>query len=240
MKYYRTSFIFIVCAIAVFTVACGGDVERDVTLYPDENWQADLIFTIPIEALALVGSVEEIEAELEGEIVELKERGVDASWSSSRQDTLIIYTIEMKGIGYGLLNEVVFDRDATIMLLEGEQEGQIYFLYPMSRDPFSAGKNTLKLNVGEVVSSNGEAVDRGTLQWVNAGRAEAVATPKSRTNLGLILLLAVIVGGAGGGYWFYRQQQSPAVVTTTTPCGQCQAPLSPQAQFCPNCGAKRT
>jgi len=221
----------------LFLVGCGAEIDQSVTFYRDEQWSAELRLGTSIEMAALLGSPTEIERELDNIVAEAKNLGVDASWKSSQRDRTLIYTIETKGRGYDALNEIMFDNRAQISVVEDEGRRHIHFSQPVSRDFLDANRYAVTLTGGEIVSSNGTALDRGSVQWVNpSGRMEAVLTEKSRFRVGLWLLIIALVAGIGGGGWYVWQQQNQQTAAPARFCIHCGHPLGAQAQFCPSCG----
>lgn len=225
---------------AVFTlVGCGGNIDRTVTFYKDEAWEADIEFSLPGELIALVGSPEELEADIGETVAAWEEKGADVSWDSRRQETTLIYSFHVEGEGLSLLNEIVFENRAALRVEDAEGQRQIYFSYRTSNDLAGASSDNVTLHGREIVSSNGEQIDSGTVQWVNfGGQLEAVLTEKSQFSLGTLLLIAVGVVGIGSGGWFVwqRRQQPHPLPQATAFCSNCGAPRSPQAKFCPSCG----
>jgi hypothetical protein len=235
------SLLVVMTASFLFLVGCGAEIDESVTFYRDEQWSTEFKLSTSAEMIALLGSPAEIERELDELVTEAKELGIDASWNSSRQDRTLIYTIQGKGKGYDALNEFMFDNRAQIWVEEDGGKRHIHFSQPVSRDFIDANRYTVTLTGGEIISSNGTALDRGSVQWVNpSGRMEAVLTEKSRFNLGLWLFILVLVAGIGGGGWYVLQQRNQQAAAPTRFCIHCGHSLGPQAQFCPNCGQSQT
>lgn len=233
---YRYAFPFLLL-IALLVVGCGGQIDQTVTLYKDEAWAAEMSISLPAEAVALLGSTAELDQSIEDGVAEIRAMGADASWSSSREDTTLIYTIESSGEGYAVLQETVFGGNAEIYSQNVGGEEQIYFAYNGGGD-LSGAFFTLTLVGGEIISSNGQQIDDSTVQWTNMyGPMEAVLVGKSRFNIWLVLIPLVLLGGigvvavAGGGLFFLSSR--PAF------CPHCGAQMSRGAKFCPACGQAR-
>lgn len=226
--------------VAVFTlIGCGGNIDRTVTFYQDEAWEADIEFSIPGEMIALLGSPEALETDIVETVAEWEEKGADVSWESRREETTLIYSFHVEGEGLSLLNEIVFENRAALRVEDAEGQRQIYFSYRTSSDLSGASTDNVTLHGHEIISSNGDQIDSGTVQWANfGGQLEAVLTEKSRFGLGTFLLIIVSVAGIGGGGWFVwqRRQQPQPLQAATAFCSSCGAPRSPQAKFCPSCG----
>lgn len=233
----------ILCTFAL--VGCGADIDRTVTFYADERWQADMEVTFPIEAVALLGTLEQFDSEISTEVAKWEGQGADVSWKSLQEETVLIYTFDIKGTGWDLLNEIVFENRAAIDADEANRN-QIHFSYFASPDMLSANQNTLTLNGGKIISSNGNQVKSGQVQWVNpSGRVEAVITAKSGFNFFTILIIGFVLIAIVAGFWFYRQKSDqpqtpePPLATTSAFCPNCGAQLPPQGKFCPTCGNPR-
>ena len=224
--------------------SCGGNAVQEVKFLADERWEAQTEIGLPVEALTFIGSTSEIEQELDELIAQMETDGVEASWTTSRDDTTIVYTVSSEGTGYALLNRYVFDDDANITVAEFEGNRQINFSYSTSRTAFSDGNYTLTLQGGEIISSNGILLDNDTVQWVNpSGRLEATLTESSTSffgfllrAFGVLLLLGLLGGAAFAGYLWYQQRQKSG---QTVFCPHCGTAMVSQAKFCPSCGKPR-
>ncbi len=233
---YQLTFPFLLL-LALLVVGCGGQIDQTVTLYKDETWAAEMSIRLPAEAVALLGSTTELDQSIEEGVAEIQAMGADASWSSRREDTTLIYTIESSGDGYAVLQEAVFGGNAEIYTQNVGGEEQIYFAYDGGGD-LSGAFFTLTLIGGEIISTNGQQIDDSTVQWANMyGTMEAVLVGKSRFNIWLILIPLVLLGGigvvalAGGGLVFLSRR--PAF------CPKCGAQMAQRAKFCPSCGHAR-
>lgn len=238
-------FLYFLIAVTFILVGCGADIDRRVTFYRDEAWKAEMEIRFPADLVALLAaSPESLEAEIAQQVAEWEAEGAQVKWNSSREDATLIYTFEVESEGLELLNEIVFEDNATITATEVDGRRQINFSYFGSRNLVGANNDTLTLQGGEIISSNGEKLNNGTVQWANAnGRMNAVLTEKSRSGFATFFLIVLVLGGLGGGFWYYRQKndQSPPQVAPvqTAFCANCGTQLSPQAKFCPICGYKQ-
>jgi hypothetical protein len=231
------SWLLSMVTVVFFLVGCGADIDQSVTFYRNEQWSAEIKLGTSAEMVALLGSPAEIERELDSWVTEAKQIGVDASWKSSQEGRTLIYTLEANGTGYDALKEMMFDNRTQITVIEEEGKRHIHFSQPVSRDFLDANRYTITLTGGEIISSNGTVLDRGSVQWVDpSGRMEAVLTEKSRFRIGLWLLIIALVAGIGGGGWYVWQQQNQQTAAPTRFCINCGHSLGPQAQFCPSCG----
>lgn len=241
-KKFRRSLCCLFIFVATFLIGCGGNIDRTVTFYNGEAWEANIEFSIPGEMLTLLGSPEALEADIEETVADWEEQGADVSWKSRREDTTVIYSFDVKGEGFRLLNEIVFENRATLRAEEVEGKRQIYFSYRTSSDLSGASSDNVTLNGRNIISSNGEQINSGTVQWTNyGGQLEAVLTEKSRFGFGSILLTLLVVAAIGGGGWFVWQRSQQPRLAQPAPadvayCSSCGAARGPQAKFCPSCG----
>jgi hypothetical protein len=236
-RLFRNLMMILFVGVILLLAGCGGNLDQTVTLYPNEGWETRIELEIPTELLAFVGSPAEVEAEMERQAAIWREEGARVSWKSRNEDGKVIYAFDVKGEGYDLLNWVAFDGNATFRTVEMSGRRQIQFQHFASRGLFSDLEGyTLTLVGGEIISSNGQQLNQGTVQWVNPmGRMEAALTEKNRTVSGVIWLLLIGLVAGGGGWYVWRRQRRSAVA-----CGACGAWLAPEAQFCPQCGQRRT
>lgn len=234
-------FCFLICAFVL--VGCGANVERSVNFYADERWNVDIELTFPIELLALYGSSEQLEEEITRTVTSWEGQGAEVSWKSFQEETVLIYTFHIEGTGWDLLNEIVFENRAAIDLYEGDNN-QISFSYLTSSDLLGATQNVLTLNGDKIISSNGNQLKSGQVQWVNpAGRVEAVLTAKSSFSFVTILIIVLVLAVIGIGLGFYlrknNQPQTSTQASTTAFCTSCGDQLPSHGKFCPTCGNKR-
>jgi hypothetical protein len=228
--------------VVLFLAGCGADIDRHVTFYRDEAWRAEMEIAFPVEMLALLASSpESFEADIAKQVADWEADGAQVNWNSRRQETTLIYTFNIEGEGLELLNTIAFEGDATLTAMEINGQRQIQFSYFSSGDLTGANTNTVTLQGGDILSSNGTEIDKGTVQWVNAnGRMEAVLTEKSGSGLGMLLIGLLLAGSMGGAGWYFwkQRQQTPVQMQPTAMafCAHCGTTLSPQAKFCPNCG----
>lgn len=238
-------FLYFLIAVTFILVGCGADIDRRVTFYRDEAWKAEMEISVPGELVAMLGSLESFEADLARQVAGWEAKGADVSWRSSRKDTTLIYTFDIEGTGLALLDEIVFDNDASFSVQEVDGRRHISFTYFVTGDLLQANNNTLTLHGGDIVSSNGNQLDSGTVQWVNArGQLQAVVTEKSRFGASTFLIGLILVAGVGGAGWYFWQQrnqvQANGQLAQTAFCANCGMPLTAQAKFCPHCGHQQS
>jgi hypothetical protein len=215
--------------------ACGANVERTVTIFKNEKWRAEILLEVPTSSLAFIGSPEQLETSFDESVQDAVEMGVDASWRSKNVEGAILYTFDLEGQGLDTLKDTVFESSTELSAVETGGERQIIFSDRVSSDLLSAGNNTLTLKGGEIVSSNGQVLDRGTVQWVNpSGRLEAVLTEKGGFNIAGLLIVFVFGGAIAGAFFYWRSQQQ-----SVKHCRNCGTRLNHQAKFCPKCGQQQ-
>ena len=232
--------------VLLLLAGCGGEMAREVTFYRDEGWEASLIAEMPLELVTMMGSTEEIEHELDVLVDRANARGLDAKWTTRRDETTLIYEVTMEGSGLDLLNEFVFDNSANILVLE--EGGNRRISFAMGRGGlFDASSETLTLTGGEILTTNGVLIDDDTVQWVNpSGRMEAELTERGRFGLGTFIavligfgLVGTLLVGGGAGFFFWNQRRQKAGQPLAGPCPICGTELTAEAQFCFNCGNPR-
>jgi hypothetical protein len=232
----KSTQLWFILLIAFFLIGCRAEISQEVTLYRNEAWQAEISIKVPVEALVLVGSPQEIEQGLNEAVAEARTLGVQASWKSRSENGSMAYAMSYKGNGLATLGELVFDNSNAFRVSNEGGKRQIEFSHSTGSDFLGASSYTLTLYGGEILNSNGAQINKNTVQWVNpAGRMQATLTEKRRLTIGSLLLLVVALGVVSGGGWYWWQRQQPKVVF----CPHCGAQMSSQAVFCPNCGQKR-
>lgn len=245
-------FIFV---ISVLLSGCGMAIDREVTFYDDEAWEAEMRIGISNEMLAMYGSPETIEGEMRTLVEEMEQAGANASWKSRREDTGYQYDISVEGEGLSLLSDIVFGSSAQIEMVEVDGRQAIYFNAMMTGDILGASQNIVTIHGGEILNSNGTPIDSGTVQWINpTGAINATLTPKGGFNFGtflIIVLAAVVIGGVGWYFW-KQTTQPPADPAPSKPppaappppaspgksvfCVYCGETIDSAAKFCPHCG----
>lgn len=195
---------------------------------------------LPAEGLGIAGAPvrAQIEEELETNVADLRAQGIEASWEATREGDLLRYLVHAQGEGYDALRQVAFE-DADIFVEEVDGREAIHFRAFVPQEIMLGGETTITLVGSEIISTNGNRVDEGTVQWVNpAGRLEAVLVGNSRFAANPLLLPAALLAGAvvvlGGGYLVWSRTRGSRY------CTQCGTPLAPDARFCSGCGQRIT
>ncbi|MCA9941627.1 MAG: zinc ribbon domain-containing protein [Anaerolineales bacterium] len=214
-------------------VGCGGELDRTVTFYPEEQWVVDMIIRIPRQTLALIGSQADFEAELRDNVANLQSLGATASWSLDQRDDILEYTIHAEGTGYDLLTQQILE-NTSIQVKEVDGQRQIVYNENMG-DLSLANSNVLTLVGGQVISSNGQQIEPGKVRWNNpVGPVQAILTEKSRFPTPTILIASGILILAGVGAYAFSHRRRPA-----GQCSHCGAWLDTGARFCHQCGQRQ-
>jgi hypothetical protein len=224
-------------AAALLLVGCGGFMDVTIEFSANEQWQADVVYTLPAEVATLAGP-EELETALEEAAQGFEGEGVRTTWNSSESDGNVIYNIKITGTGLDRLAETVFDGDARIYAAETGGRRVIHFEH---RGPMAMGAVwELTLKGGEILSGNGRQIDKQTMSWRNHyGPVEATLTEPSSFDAGSLLgiaagalaLGAVVYGATRLGR---RRQTLPSEI-----CSGCGFLIPEGARFCPGCGRER-
>ena len=238
--------------ITILLSACGA-VEQDVTLIKNEKWKAETRLTIDKQSLALI-SPADIEQRLDAAKNELASLDVSYKWKKSvNDDGSLTYIIDTSGTGYSLLNEAIFDGNASINTID--DDGTTEFNYTVFGD-FS--DYALVLHVGEVLETNGLVTEKGEISWHGMGmQMHAIVKPKSGTNIKWVLLgSGALLVGLVAFFSFSRTRPSSTPrhsphsssqfsssstgMTSLNYCHRCGGKLDPNGVFCPHCGAPQT
>ena len=145
-------------ATAMLLVGCGGFMDVTVEFAANEQWEADVVYTLPADLVALTGP-QEVEAALEDEAESFEAKGARMTWKSSESDGDLIYSVKVTGTGLDRLAETVFYGDARIYLEERDGRRVIHFSHSESLGMGAVWELTLK--GGEILSGNGPT-DRQT------------------------------------------------------------------------------
>ena len=248
--------------LAVFVVffslllsACGV-VEQDVTLAKNEKWNAETRVTIPQETLTFTSP-----ADIEDILDQAKAKAEAANLSYKRKkkvndDGSLTYIINTSGEGYNLLNDALFDSEATIRVTD--EDGTTEFSYIPYGD---FNDYALTLHVGEVLETNGVVSGKGEVSWHGLGQQMyAVFKPKSGLDIKWLLvgagILIMLIGAAvllpklrGSSRSrppapYASSFSSSAAGGAGKPrlnyCHRCGGKLDPNGVFCPHCGAPQT
>lgn len=189
----RALFTTVIIAFSSFLTGCIGVIQADITLYSGEEWKANVDLILTQQDVSMVGGEATIEAELQRQVVQLRQQGVRYSWHKEYKEGNLIYHLSIEGKDWATLNQAVFNGQAQIQFTE---EGYVHFWYM----PVFAGRAfTLRLTGGEILSSNADEVSGRTAIWYNVnstGYAEATLTEATRLSLpclGIVVPILMLV-----------------------------------------------
>lgn len=203
------------------------------------------------------------------EVAQSADESLQQRFSSNEQGVKITYQrldpdssgnvplrMTAKGQGYERLNNFLGQQAITPQELDGEQT----LLFRLNLGLISAEQTEFTLRAGQVLSSNGQALDASTLQWVNfSGEMQAQTRAPSWMDFlpwillaaaALILALMIVLVTM-----LLRPRRKPAPAarplaaaparpaSTAAPfkvCPACRAAIPSIATFCPMCGVKQS
>lgn len=170
-------------SLLLLVVGCSQEV--DLTLWEGNQFSATILNAFPVDEN---NPAEEVAQELDAEVSNIRNQPniTSAVWEriETNEDEFRA-EIKIEGNSYDAI-ESLLEGGASIETEVVNGREAVSFTYDYS--PTLA--YTLTLNSGEVISSNGTAVDADTTQW-NGGLMTAVVTPKSRAADNTLL-----IGGA--------------------------------------------
>lgn len=177
-------------------------IRQELTLMPEEKWEARMEMTVPASAVSMVGEeqLQELEVQGKSEQERLQAQGISAQVSTRKTDQGdYVLSVQMSGQGWELLNRTVFTGTAQI-----EPAGErLRFSYNPSKqgemDLSSlyqfGGKYTFILNAGTIYSSNATKVSGGTATWENPTGEITAEVGLSAGGMPLWLIIVLVVVG---------------------------------------------
>ncbi len=168
-------------------VACSQQV--DLTLWEGNEFSATIL-TSTLVGTEQQQSAEDVAQELDAQVSDIRSQPniTRAEWrrlDTNEDEFKAEVTIE--GNDYAAI-ESLLEGDATVRPVVQNGEEAVDFTYVFS----PTATYTLTLHSGEVLSTNGNQADDGTVQW-NGGVMNAVVRPKSRASGNLPLLVGGVV-----------------------------------------------
>jgi len=230
--------------------------DIELTLKSGERWEIQTNVTMSgIASLAL----SQFESNLDQYLAQYKSQGIVASWSRLPQkqgDTGIGYQIQMRGSGYQLLNQTLFNNQLVVSP-SSTDANQVDFHYsPDSSTYFQGQHNTFRLVSKKVVDSNGLLLNDTTVSW-NDPTGTMIATALVAQDLSLLWIILLALGGVGliiSGFGIsgrlpdWRLNGRPMKPTypetpsyscfNTKYCVKCGALNPNEATFCTSCGTE--
>jgi hypothetical protein len=176
------------------------DIYQEVSLNPEEHWKVQTRISLPSGTVDLLGEegLQEMEAEWKAEQSGLSEQGITASFQRREESGDVIFEITMEGDGWDLLNQEVFEGEATI---EETADGQVRFAYDLGEEVAGyvevGGTYTLVVKAGKVHSHSDNATEAkgGTITWENPTTPmEVVVTPGAGGGLSPVVIGALVLG----------------------------------------------
>lgn len=235
-----TTLLFVV----VLLNACGGTIETDLTLRTDERFDATSRITVPVEALALVGGTEAVEAQFREIEQQAIAESVKFAWrrEKSRSAGQIVYRVSLSGRGYEGLAEAY-----GVKVQKTQYQGQDALAVSSAPNYGLSGmESTVRLHVGKILETNNRRSDNNTIIWSSTEKLQAIVTPASDTGwlLPLIVVLLVAVVAVLAVLLLRRRPagqvvRAPTAASAAGPggfCPQCGQPVYPGAKYCMYCG----
>lgn len=198
------------------------DVQQTVTIRRNEAWEVDMNLRFAGELVDELSSQQDLGPEGEMELLreyfpDLARLGVEIDWETQTTEFGDkIYEVHLEGEGLDTLKTAVFSDDTHLEAVEVEGRRRIVLSHPVGYPELLLRNYTLTLIGGEVISSNGQLIDDGSVRWVNpSGRIEAVITEKPTIRPFEIVLLGVACVGVaflvllvvtGVGFWANRKR----------------------------------
>jgi len=238
---------------ALLLAGCAGDLDQTVTFLKGGAWEVDLVASIPQEMAFLSGSPVSIEEELQRQMAEYEADGIQVSWEASEDESNLLYTFHFEGNSLDALEDSLFEGDVEVDVFVVGGERQIQYSQYLDQGFFGdLNSFTLTLVGDEVISSNGQKIEKGKVQWNNpSGRIEAVLTEKGQFNSNVLLtvggvvivalLAALVLYGRRSSSLTkgYRPTQAAVTSVDMRYCNNCGEEIPASAKFCPKCGHKR-
>ena len=238
----RRLFIVIMGVVLTIGLASCGAVRQEVTIGRGERWQVEYRAYISPTELMMIGDTSEMERQFD----ELRNTDRNFRWSKEAgKDGGLTYVLKSSGTGFDILASNAFDDHATFSPLSYQGKDAVQFTFNSFAAFGDMGYYELVLRTGEVLETNGELLEKGTVRWVGARRVmEAVFRPSVGIDPGLLIGLAAVVLVIGVAFvllrsWQRQRHMQTVMAGAATYCHQCGAKIETAGKFCPSCGAPR-
>lgn len=216
--------------------------EVDVTVLNDGRYDATTTLTVSAQGLAVVGGASVIEQQLDQLVADTRAGGVQASWRKGRAKNAneLVYTIDFSGSAQDHASST------GIQVTPVDFDKRKAFRFEMSNQSGDLSDFTVTLHGGEILQTNGNQVDQGTVIWRNHyGAMTAVLTPASNFPGWLVWVVLIFALLCAAGYFYYRRtvygRSTPIVAVSDSSrvfCPSCGTPALPNTRFCMNCGSE--
>ncbi len=237
----RLFFVMMGVVLTIGLASCG-DVRQEVTIGRGERWKVEYRVDISPTELMLIGDTSEMERQFD----ELRGTDTNFRWSKEAgKDGGLTYVLESSGTGFDTLASNAFDDNATFTHLDFQGKAAVQFSFNSYSAFGEMGYYELVLRTGEVLETNGELLDKGTVRWVGASRMmEAIFRPSAGIDLGLLIGLAAVALVIGVAVvlfrsWQRQRQMQTVMAGAATYCDQCGAKIETAGKFCPSRGVPR-
>lgn len=220
--------------------------ETTLQFLRGERWEIHIELILSPESPFLTSEFDQM---LASESTNIEQEEIDFSWRKESLDNQgrIKYIFDYRGQGYDLLNTVsIFDHTVSVQ----EESGRILVNTNSNfNDQSIAKESKFVLQGGQIISTNGNQVNSGTVEWINTtGIMQAELTEASGFNWLWLLFILIVIGGGFAVYWFIFRKPGTATPVFVSPgqapqpgsvryCAECGTQMQAGAKFCPNCGA---
>ena len=234
--------LFVLALVLLGACACGV-MSQELTLYDDKSYAMVTTFTVSESVLAMSGGTAEIERSLDDVVQRAASQGSQVSWRKLKpqKSDEVSYLITARGDTYEVLRADGFVIEDTEF--QGRKALGITYDY-LSSSLMTLADYRLTIHGDEVLTSNGMQTQRGSVTWHNPmGEMQAILTPKSRLNLGMVLSIGLAAVALLAAFIVVRsvasrRQQKRAALETAqaTFCPYCGDQAQPGLRFCMHCG----
>ncbi|MBN1177922.1 MAG: hypothetical protein JXD18_01840 [Anaerolineae bacterium] len=182
-----------ICAVALLILSgCAtGDVTEEIEFNRGERWNARLTLFLNASERSLLESSGELAQQLDAAVAEAEATGASFDWRvREADDGSATYEIDVSGQGWDLLNEMVFDDEATIF---EDEAGHIHFEWNPYWTLSSFRSFNLILRGGRIISSNADEQTGSSATWY--GPTTTVTAEMTAGGMPTWLPTAAIGGG---------------------------------------------
>jgi hypothetical protein len=227
---------------------CGvAAADLDLTIIAGERYAWTLKLGVDQQTIQLTG-VQAFEQQIQDYVDQAKQQGINLSWGKVKADRAgeTAYELRASGQDYARLAS---DLSVTVEPTTYNNRQAVRVVIPASTvSSLMASRNSITLHGAEILTSNGNEIDRGTVRWSPVYQdATAVLIPKSQSLPTAAIVIVVILALAGVAVaawrlWPRRMMPAPSLPPATVPAagagGAFFVPAKPAdpSRFCPYCG----